>query len=74
MLARFYRFINLPVLLEPLDIAALGMRFDLPQQFNNMRLVARLAGVGIGNNRFDFNRDDELFGSYKPGSGNSFAW
>jgi hypothetical protein len=71
--SRFNRLINLPVLLEPLKIAAPGMRFDLPQQFNNVRLKTRLTRIIVRNDCLDFNCDDESIGSHQSRSRNSLA-
>ena len=72
-LSGFNRLIHLSVVLEPLKIPALGMRFDLPQQFNNVRLKTRLTRIIVRNNCLDFNCDDESIGSHQSRSRNSFA-
>jgi hypothetical protein len=72
-LGRFHSRINLTMLLEPFDVALLGVNFDLPQQLDNARLKTRLAGVCVGNDGFDFNGDDKSVGSHEPGTLDSLA-
>ena len=49
------------------------MQFDLTEQFNRLRLEAWLAGIGVGNDGFNVNGDDEAIGSDQTCSQNFFA-
>jgi hypothetical protein len=61
------------MLSEPGHVAALGVPFDLAQQFHNLRLEARLAWVGVGNHGINLDGYDESIGSDQPGSFDSLA-
>lgn len=49
------------------------MRFDLTQQFHDLRFVAWLGGIGVRNNSFDFDSDNELIRADQSRASNSPA-
>jgi hypothetical protein len=59
--------------LEPIHIATLRMRLDLTQEFDDFRTEARLAGIGIGNDRLDLQSHDESIRANQPRTQNSVA-
>jgi hypothetical protein len=61
------------MLLQPVEITTPGVRLDLPEQFDNLRLEARLTRIGIRYHRFDFNGDYKPIGSNKPRPSDSFS-
>ncbi|MGA2230737.1 MAG: hypothetical protein ABSH22_07545 [Tepidisphaeraceae bacterium] len=69
----FHRRIDLAMLLKPINVAGFRVRLDLSKQLDDLRLEARLAGVGIGNDRLDLDRHHEALGSDEPCSKDSFA-
>jgi hypothetical protein len=61
------------MLLQPVEIAIPGVRFNLPEQFDNVGLEAWLTRIGIRYHRFDLNRDYEPIRSNQPRPSDSFA-
>jgi hypothetical protein len=50
------------------------MQFDVPKQFNCLRLVTRFARISVGNDGFNIHRHNELLRADQPGSANSFSF
>ena len=59
--------------LKPVKVAVLGVQFDLTEQFNRLWLEAWLARIGVGNDGFNVNGDDEAIGSDQTCTQNFFA-
>ena len=66
--------IDLPVSFEPTDVAVFGMRFDLAEELDHVRLETRFARISIGDHRLNVDGYDEPIGSDQPCSLNSLAW
>jgi hypothetical protein len=65
--------VDFAVLFEPFDVAALGVLFHLAEEFYGRRFKAGFTGVGIGDECFDFNRNDIVVGSHQSSSLYSLA-
>jgi hypothetical protein len=72
-LGRTHRRIDLPVLLQPIDIPALCSQFHFSEKLHGLGLETRLAGIGIGNTSLHCDRHVETVGPYQSRSADPFA-